>query len=255
MSLPCFTFCWWASGSRMLSQIGWRTLWNLFPGVGVRDFVLGNTPRGSFPLQGKSRWLLTLVSLSLAVLKRLLVHSLFTATATATAKLLPSCPTLCDPIDGSPPGSSIPGIINMPAIEHCKWPCKSPSVIPGHGKHSIYGSGFIKPIEYWKDKWVELDKYMNQDWKKRTSLVAQWEGICLPIQETQVWSLVREDPTCLAATKLTHHNYWACALEPGNCNYRSPGAHAPQQESSPHSPQLEKGLSSNKDLAQPRINK
>ena len=31
-------------------------------------------------------------------------------TAAAAAKLLQSCPTLCDPIDGSPPGSPVPGI-------------------------------------------------------------------------------------------------------------------------------------------------
>ena len=31
--------------------------------------------------------------------------------ASAAAKLLQSCPTLCDPIDGSPPGSSVPGIL------------------------------------------------------------------------------------------------------------------------------------------------
>ena len=30
--------------------------------------------------------------------------------AAAAAKLLQSCPTLCDPIDGSPPGSSVHGI-------------------------------------------------------------------------------------------------------------------------------------------------
>ena len=29
----------------------------------------------------------------------------------AAAKSLQSCPTLCDPIDGSPPGSAIPGIL------------------------------------------------------------------------------------------------------------------------------------------------
>ena len=29
----------------------------------------------------------------------------------ATAKSLQSCPTLCDPIDGSAPGSAIPGIL------------------------------------------------------------------------------------------------------------------------------------------------
>ena len=31
--------------------------------------------------------------------------------AAAAAKLLQSCPTLCDPIDSSPPGSSVPGIL------------------------------------------------------------------------------------------------------------------------------------------------
>ena len=29
----------------------------------------------------------------------------------AAAKSLQSCPTLCDPIDGSPPGSAVPGIL------------------------------------------------------------------------------------------------------------------------------------------------
>ena len=33
------------------------------------------------------------------------------ATAAATAKSLQSCPTLCDPIDGSPPGSAVPKIL------------------------------------------------------------------------------------------------------------------------------------------------
>ena len=33
------------------------------------------------------------------------------AAAAAAAKSLQSCPTLCDPIDGSPPRSAIPGIL------------------------------------------------------------------------------------------------------------------------------------------------
>ena len=33
------------------------------------------------------------------------------------AKLLQSCPTLCDPIDGSPPGSLIPGILQARILE------------------------------------------------------------------------------------------------------------------------------------------
>ena len=33
--------------------------------------------------------------------------------AAAAAKSLQSCPTLCDPVDGSPPGSSVPGILRQ----------------------------------------------------------------------------------------------------------------------------------------------
>ena len=35
----------------------------------------------------------------------------------AAAKLLQSCPTLCDPIDDSPPGSCIPGILQARTLE------------------------------------------------------------------------------------------------------------------------------------------
>jgi len=35
----------------------------------------------------------------------------------AAAKLLQSCPTLCDPIDSSPPGSSVPGILQARTLE------------------------------------------------------------------------------------------------------------------------------------------
>jgi len=40
-----------------------------------------------------------------------------TAAADAAAKSLQSCPILCDPIDGSPPGSSIPGILQARTLE------------------------------------------------------------------------------------------------------------------------------------------
>ena len=39
------------------------------------------------------------------------------------------------------------------------------------------------------------------------SLVAQWLRVCLPMQETRVRALVREDPTCRGATKPVYHNY------------------------------------------------
>ena len=39
------------------------------------------------------------------------------AAAAAAAKSLQSCPTLCDPIDGNPPGSPIPGILQAGTLE------------------------------------------------------------------------------------------------------------------------------------------
>ena len=76
------------------------------------------------------------------------------------------------------------------------------------------------------------------------SLVAQWLGVCLPMQGTRVRALVWEDPTCRGAAGPVSHNYWACAS----------GACAPQREativrgprtvmkSGPRLPQLEKAL-------------
>ena len=89
---------------------------------------------------------------------------------------------------------------------------------------------------------------------------------------------VREDPTCCGVIKVVCRNYWACALEPGNHNYRAlvpqllKPAHSrgcilqqeklpqwkactQQLESSPHFPEWEKSLHSNKDTTQPKINK
>ena len=39
------------------------------------------------------------------------------AVAAAAAKSLQSCPTLCNPIDGSPPGSPVPGILQARTLE------------------------------------------------------------------------------------------------------------------------------------------
>ena len=41
----------------------------------------------------------------------------FYAAAAAAAKLHQSCPTLCDSVDGSPPGSSVPGILRARILE------------------------------------------------------------------------------------------------------------------------------------------
>ena len=63
---------------------------------------------------------------------KILFLSPCTAAAAAAAKLLQSCPTLCNPIDGSPPGSPVPGILQARILEWvaisfsnvCKWKIK-----------------------------------------------------------------------------------------------------------------------------------
>ena len=44
-------------------------------------------------------------------------HKMIKTWTAAAAKSLQSCPTLCDPIDGSPLGSSVPGILQARILE------------------------------------------------------------------------------------------------------------------------------------------
>ena len=53
----------------------------------------------------------------------MLSHSLLACTA-AVAKLHQSCPTLCDPIDGSPPDSPVPGILQARTLEWVARPAQ-----------------------------------------------------------------------------------------------------------------------------------
>ena len=70
--------------------------------------------------------------------------------------------------------------------------------------------------EYTMPGWAAL---LDKNLMRRTSLVAQWLRIRLPMQGTRVRALVREDPTCCGATKPVCHNYWARALKPTSYNY------------------------------------
>ena len=82
----------------------------------------------------------------------------------ATAKSLQSCPTLCDPIDGSPSGSPIPGILQARTLEWVaiafsnawKWKVKVKSLscvrllaTPWTAAHQAPPSMGIAWQEYW----------------------------------------------------------------------------------------------------------
>ena len=82
----------------------------------------------------------------------------------AAARSLQSCPTLCDPIDGSPPGSPIPGILQARTLEWVatsfssvwKWKLKvksfsrvRPSAIPWTAAYQAPLSMGFSRQEYW----------------------------------------------------------------------------------------------------------
>ena len=102
-----------------------------------------------------------------------------------------------------------------------------------------------------------------------TSLLVQRVGICLPVQGTQVWSLVPEDPTCRGAAEPLCHSCWPSALElasrncwalvlpllklarlePVSCNKKSHHNEKPMHRS------CTEPMQSNEDLVQPKTNK
>ena len=70
-------------------------------------------------------------------------------------------------------------------------------------------------------------------------LINAWEGFpgssmvkTLPMQGTQVRSLVQEDLTCWA-TKPMHHNYWACTLKPREPQLLNPEPLQPMPQEKP----------------------
>ena len=69
-----------------------------------------------FSYYGQLYLLIPLVSFLLNILILQLFH-FTTAIAAAAAKSLRLCPTVCDPMDGSPPGSSIHGILQVRVLE------------------------------------------------------------------------------------------------------------------------------------------
>ena len=85
------------------SILAWRTAWTEEPG-GLQSMELQSLT-----------WLRTL-SFSFPSSAQL-TQALISTSAAAAAKSLQSCPTLCDPIDGSPSGFAVPGILQARTLE------------------------------------------------------------------------------------------------------------------------------------------
>ena len=131
------------------------------------------------------------------------------AAAAAAAQLLQSCPTPCDPIDASPPGSSVPGILQCTwkntnlcyYLQSSQWKSKvnifilfktlpDPGWLPSLGQALL--SFFVKYNEgllWWlsgKESTCQCRRHRFNPWSRKT-------------------------PHCCGAAKTVYHNCWACA--------------------------------------------
>ena len=107
--------------------------------------------------------------------------------AAAAAKSLQSCPTLCDPIDGSPPGSPIPGILQARTLEWVaisfsnawKWKVKVNSLsrvrllaIPWTAAYQAPPSMGFSRQEYWSVLPFPSPMHESEKWKWSRSVMS-----------------------------------------------------------------------------------
>ena len=112
-------------------------------------------------------------------------------TAAAAPKSLQSCPTLCDPIDGSPPGSAVPGILQARTLEWVAISFSNPWKWKGIVKS-------LRPVRLLTTPWTAAHQTPPS---MGCSKQERWSGLPLP------------------SPKPRSHNYWTCAPEHGS--YRS----------------------------------
>ena len=109
----------------------------------------------------------------------------------AAAKSVQSSPTLCDPIDGSPPGSPVPGILQARTLEWVafsnawKWKVKvkvksCPTLsdpmdysLPGSSIHGIFQARVLE--------WGTIAFSNHHDWPRQTPAVSAFHDSAIPV--------------------------------------------------------------------------
>ena len=119
-----------------------------------------------------------------------------------TAKSLQSCPTLCDPIDGSPPGSPVPGILQARTLEWVaisfsnawKWKVKVKvklhltlsdrmnCSLPGSSVHGILQARVLEWVTsaFSVTGYTPIQKKKFKVWKNKNNYIPGKMYSCLP---------------------------------------------------------------------------
>ena len=136
---------------------------------------------------------------SFTFIKRIFSSLLSDFAAATAAKSLQSCPTLCDPLDGSPPGCAIPGILQARILEWdaisfsnaWKWKVKVKSLshvqffaTPWTAAHQAPPSMGFSRQEYWSglplpSPFLPLGWYYLLAWGYWYFSWQSWISLCL----------------------------------------------------------------------------
>ena len=178
-------------------------------------------------------WFVCLFSTQLNIWKFSVHVLLKPAAAAAAAKSLQSCPTLCDPIDGSPPGSPIPGILQARTLEWVAisfsnawkrelsrvWLFETPWTVA----YQAPPSKGVSRQEYWSGLPLPSPIWSVHDLKKNCTAIISWRNIIhidlimkFWLNETygRSWHFL---PLSLEATP--YHSPWSLS-----CHVRLPAA-------------------------------
>ena len=145
--------------------------------------------------------------------------SIYLKNAAAAAKSLQSCPTLCDPIDGSPPVSPVPGILQARTLEWVaisfsnawKWKVKMkslghvrPSATPWTAAHQAPPSMGVSRQEYWSEVPLPSPYLKNT----KTLIQAIWTPMLTEASFTtaKIW----KQPKCLSIDESINRMWYMC---------------------------------------------
>ena len=107
----------------------------------------------------------------------------YAAAAAAAAKSLQSCPTLCEPIDGSPPGSPVPGILQARTLE---WVAISFS---NAWKWKVKGK-LLSRVRLFVTPWTAAYQAPPSMGFSRQEY---WSGVPLPSPAYSLWTYVKKE--------------------------------------------------------------
>ena len=133
----------------------------------------------------------------------------------ATAKSLQSRPTLCDPIDGSPPGSPVPGILQARTIERVaisfsnawKWKVKVKSISHVQLLATPWTAAYQAPLsmrfsrqEYWSgvplpSPSIILNISLNWKWKSESEVAQSCRLFVTP------WNVAYQAPLSMGFSR------------------------------------------------------